>query len=96
MRSVACSWAVSAVLLLGTACATSEAPSEAPFQASDCDALWSKLQPARTKAQTYSIDRFEGLSDEEIAQLPGDPEEQRLHARVDRAYEAWQAAGCGR
>jgi hypothetical protein len=66
------------------------------FQASDCDALWSKRQAARSKTQTYTIERVESLSNEEIAELPDDPEEQRLHARVDRAYEAWQAAGCGR
>lgn len=90
MRTAAFSCVVSAVLLLGTACATSESPT----QATDCDALWSELQAARTEAQTYTIERVEGLSDKEIAELPDDPEEERLHAEVDRAYEAWQAAGC--
>jgi len=88
LRTVACSW-IAAVVLLG-ACATSEVPS----QATECDGLWAELQAARTEAQTYTIERVEGLSDKEIAELPDDPEEQRLHAEVDQAYEAWQLAGC--
>jgi hypothetical protein len=78
------------VLLLGTACATSEAPS----QATECDALWAELQAARTEAQTYTIERVEGLSDKEIAELPDDPQELRLHDEVEHLYEAWQGAGC--
>ena len=78
------------MLLLGTACATSEAPS----QATECDGLWAELQAARTEAQTYTIERVEGLSDKEIAELPDDPQEIRLHDEVERLYEAWHAAGC--
>jgi hypothetical protein len=90
LRTGVCSWAVAAVLFLGTACATSDAPS----QATDCDVLWSELQAARTEAQTYTIERVEGLSNKEIAELPDDPREIRLHDEVERLYAAWQAAGC--
>jgi hypothetical protein len=63
--------------------------------ASDCDELWGELQAARDAAQTYTMNRVEGLTNREIANLPEDPEENRLHAEVDRKYAAWQAAGCG-
>lgn len=63
-------------------------------QASDCDQLWAELEGARDAAQSYTIQRVEGLSDQEINNLPEDPEETRLHAEVDRTYAAWQDAGC--
>jgi hypothetical protein len=62
--------------------------------AGDCDELWTELQAARDAAQTYTIQRVQGLSNREIENLPEDPEENRLHAEVDRKYAAWQAAGC--
>lgn len=60
-----------------------------------CDRLYAELEAARDAAQTYTIQRVEGLSNREIENLPEDPEETRQHAEVDRAFEAWQAAGCG-
>jgi hypothetical protein len=64
-------------------------------EVTDCDQLWTELEGARDAAQSYTIQRVEGLSDSEINNLPDDPEEVRLHAEVERAYAAWQAAGCG-
>lgn len=64
-------------------------------EAAECDQLWATLEGARDVAQSYTIRRVEGLSNKEINNLPDDPEERRLHAEVDRAYAAWQAAGCG-
>jgi hypothetical protein len=60
----------------------------------DCEQLWSELQAARDAAQQYTIQRVQGLSNQEIENLPEDPEENRLHAEVDQKYAAWQAAGC--
>lgn len=63
-------------------------------EATDCDQLWTELEGARDAAQSYTIQRVEGLSNREIENLPEDPEENRLHAEVDEAYAAWQNAGC--
>lgn len=81
--------AVAVTLALLTGCGAGSGQ-----EATDCDQLWAELEGARDAAQSYTIQRVEGLSDREIENLPEDPEETRLHAEVDRAYAAWQDAGC--